>query len=255
MTREELLQLIAEVQRFRSELDDVEVKTAKGGTPKRLFEPLSAFSNRPDGGVILFGLDEEQDFKVVGVGDAQRLQEEISDLASAEMEPALRPEFTMEQIDGETVVAVEVAELPANQKPCYYRTAGLQSGSYIRVANTNRRMTDYEIFGYASARSQPVFDQEPVIDASLKDLDQGKLEGFVGELRRSRPYAAFLSGPLDQVMAHLRIVREVDGFLRPTLAGLLMFGSYPHQFAPQLVITLLQYYGTTETEPTLLASY
>lgn len=102
MTREELLQLIAEVQRFRSELDDVEVKSAKAGTPKRLFEPLSAFSNRIGGGVILFGLDEEQDFKVVGVGDAQRLQEGISDLASAEMEPALRPEFTMEQIDGET---------------------------------------------------------------------------------------------------------------------------------------------------------
>ena len=36
MTREELLQLIAEVQQHQSELDDVEAKSAKGGTPKRL---------------------------------------------------------------------------------------------------------------------------------------------------------------------------------------------------------------------------
>ena len=46
MTREELLELIAEVQQHQSELDDVGVKSARGGTPKRLFEPLSAFTNR-----------------------------------------------------------------------------------------------------------------------------------------------------------------------------------------------------------------
>jgi hypothetical protein len=38
LTREELLELIAEVQQHQSELDDVEAKSVKGGTPKRLFE-------------------------------------------------------------------------------------------------------------------------------------------------------------------------------------------------------------------------
>jgi len=36
MTREELERLIAEVQQRQSELNDVEVKTARAGTPKRL---------------------------------------------------------------------------------------------------------------------------------------------------------------------------------------------------------------------------
>lgn len=91
MTREELLQLIAEVQQHQSELDDVEVKSAQGGTPQRLFEPISAFANRVGGGVILFGLDERRSFEVVGVGNAHRLQEEIGHLVAAEMEPALLP--------------------------------------------------------------------------------------------------------------------------------------------------------------------
>jgi hypothetical protein len=45
MTRDELRQLVADVQRRQSELDSVEVKAARGGTPKRLYEPLSAFAH------------------------------------------------------------------------------------------------------------------------------------------------------------------------------------------------------------------
>ena len=50
MTREEVLRLVAEVQQAQSELPHVEVKSARGGTPGRLFEPLSAFAGRPGGG-------------------------------------------------------------------------------------------------------------------------------------------------------------------------------------------------------------
>ena len=124
MTREELLELIDGVQRHRSEMTAVEVKAAQGGTPKRIYEPLSAFANRHEGGVILFGLDEDRDFQIVGVGDVHRLQEEVSNVAAAEMEPPLRPEFTVEEFDGKTVVAVEVPEILMEQKPCYYKTAG-----------------------------------------------------------------------------------------------------------------------------------
>jgi len=51
---------ITEIQRHQSELDDIEVKSAHGGTPQRLYEPLSAFANRPGGGVMLFGLEEKR---------------------------------------------------------------------------------------------------------------------------------------------------------------------------------------------------
>jgi len=56
MTRNELRQLIDEVQKRQSEFDHVEVKAARGETPKRLYESLSAFANRTGGGVLLFGL-------------------------------------------------------------------------------------------------------------------------------------------------------------------------------------------------------
>ncbi len=250
MTLEELRQLVADVQRRRSELDNMEVKVVRGGTPRRLYEPLSAFANRTGGGVLLFGLDEEKDFSVVGVGNAHRLQEEVTHLASADMEPALRPQFVIDEIDGGTVVAAEIEEISASQKPCFYKPAGLPKGAYLRVANTNRQMTEYEVFGYLSSRCQPKHDEDLVTNATVNDLDPVLLDKLLIQLRSSRPRAGYLDNPREEVLTRLHICSHDSDVLRPTLAGLLMFGKYPQEFFPQLMITFLQYYGTTEEEHT-----
>jgi len=250
MTRDDLQKLMAEIQQHRMELDTVEVKKARGGTPKRLYEAMSAFANRTGGGVILFGLDESADFSITGVGDAHRLQEEITSLASDNMEPALRPGFTVDEIDGETVVAVEIDEVPASQKPCFYKTAGLPKGAYLRVGNTNRRMTEYEVFGYLSGREQPTHDEDTVSDASLEDLDNSLIESYLERLRQIRPRAGFLKSGKEEIFLRLRIAAHDNGVIRPTLVGLLMFGKYPQELFPQLMITFVQYFGTTEDEKT-----
>jgi ATP-dependent DNA helicase RecG len=250
MTREEMRQLIADGQKRQSELASVEVKAARGGTPRRLYEPLAAFANSTGGGVLLFGLDESRDFSIIGVGDAHRLQEEITHLASSDMEPALRPHFLVDEIEGETVVAVEVDEVPAAQKPCFYKPSGLPKGAYLRVGNTNRQMTEYEVFGYLSSRGQPTYDEESIPNASLDDLDNGLLDEYLARLRQTRPGSSFLDGSREEVLTRLHIVARNGAMVRPTLAGLLMFGKYPQEFLPQLMIPFVQYYGTTEEERT-----
>jgi ATP-dependent DNA helicase RecG len=130
VTLKELRKFVYEIRSSCSESDTIEVKTARGGTPKRLYEALSAFANRTGGGIILFGLDETADFSIVGVGDAHRLQEEITSLASDNMEPALRPEFTVDEIEGKTVIAAEIDEVSASQKPCFYKNAAFPKRCY-----------------------------------------------------------------------------------------------------------------------------
>jgi ATP-dependent DNA helicase RecG len=250
MTRDELRQLVEQVRRRQIELDNVEVKAARGGTPKRLYEPLSAFANQTGGGVLLFGLDEEKGFSLVGVGDPQRLQADLTNLASAEMEPALRPQFTVDETEGETIIAAEIEGIPARQKPCFYKPAGLPKGVYIRVGNTNRQMTEYEVFGYLSGRGQPRDDEEIVPDAEVGDLDGALLDDYLGRLRRERSPAVFLEGNREEMLMRLHIVASDGKALRPTLAGLLTFGKYPQEFFPQLMITFVQFYGTTEEEKT-----
>jgi len=247
MDLESIQSLNFELRRRHGELDGVEAKAARTGTPADLFKPLSAFANRSGGGVLLFGLDEDAGFRVVGVGNPRKLQEDLSGLA-AQMEPPLRPSFSVEELDGGIVVAVEVPEISYDQKPCYHRPHGLHEGSFIRVGNSTRRMSDYEIYSFISSRTQPKFDAEPIIEATLEDLDKGKLDEYLVQQRKARPNAPYWSLPFEQILSQLRIVIDRDGILRPTLAGLLMFGFYPQRFEQQMVVVFLQFYGTTTTE-------
>lgn len=249
MTRSELERLIADLRQHAAEPTTVEVKDARGGTPKRLYEPLSAFANQQGGGIILFGLDETHGFESVGVGNAARLQEDVSGLGH-EMEPPVRPRLTLHDFEGKTLVVAEVPAVPAQRRPCHYRPAGLQGGSYIRSGNTNRHMTDYEIFGYVSSREQPSFDGGIVPGSGVEDLDEERIQDYLRLIRDRRPDVRHLDQPLPVVLEHLRIARGEDGVIRPTLAGLLAFGQYPQRFEPQLVITFLQYYGGTPDELT-----
>jgi ATP-dependent DNA helicase RecG len=109
-------------------------------------------------------------------------------------------------------------------------------------------MSDYEIYSFISSRTQPKFDAEPILEATLEDLDRGKLEEYLAQQRKARPNAPYWNLPFEQILNQLRIVIETDGILRPTLAGLLMFGSFPQRFEQQMVVVFLQFYGTTTTE-------
>jgi len=250
MDKQEILDIITEIRKRGSELDDVEVKSAEKGTPKRIYDSLSALSNRVGGGVILFGFDERQNFATVGVGDVAKLQSDLSNLTSNEMEPPPRIKFSVEEIEGRSVVAVEVPECPWHQKPCYYKPAGLSAGSYIRVGDGDRRMTEYEIHSYLSSRQQPRDDVEVVHEATFDDINAEIIDEYLCQLKNANPNARYLRGSREQILKRLNIIAEEDGNVHPTLAGLLMFGEYPQQFFPSLMITFVHYYGTTETEKT-----
>jgi ATP-dependent DNA helicase RecG len=164
------------------------------------------------------------------------------------MNPALRPRFTIEEIHGNMVVTAEIDEVPAAQKPCYYKNLGLPKGAFIRVGNTNRQMTDYEVFGYLSSQGQPRYDEELVAGATLNDLSNDLISAYLDRIRLHRQRSGFLDGLHEGVLKRLHIV-GIDGqTVHPTLAGLLMFGKYPQEFFPQLRITYVHYYGTSPDE-------
>ena len=94
MTPTELLDLVDSVRKNKAESNFLELKKAHLGSPKRLYDTLSSFSNQDGGGVILFGLDEDNDFEAVGVYDPQDLQRQIKNQCR-QMQPPVRAVLTV----------------------------------------------------------------------------------------------------------------------------------------------------------------
>ena len=230
MLTEELLELVNATVRQKAEGQTLEVKAAHEGCPKGLYDTLSSFSNQDSGGVLLFGLDEEQGFQVVGVYDLQGLQKMVTEKCN-QMEPPVRAVFTIAEANGLPVCAAEIPAVDLSERPCYYRGAGRVKGSYIRVGDADLPMTDYELYSYEAFRKHLHDDERPIQRATLSTLNQDALQRYLLDRRVDRP--GF--GRLDetQQMEMLNITR--DGV--PTLAAVLNFGIYPQGYLPQLGIT------------------
>jgi len=74
-----------------------------------------------------------------------------------------------------------------------------QEESFIRVGNSTRRLSDCEIYSFISSRTQPKFDAEPILEATLEGLDRGKLKEYLSQQRKARPSAPYWSRPFEQV--------------------------------------------------------
>lgn len=162
MLVEELKELARSIQEQRAEEQKIEVKAAHIDCPKRLYDTLSSFSNQDTGGILIFGLDEKQDFKAVGVYDLQDLQKKVTEQCN-QMEPPVRAVFTFAEYEGVWIVSAEIPSIDLTERPCYYKGAGKVRGSYIRVGDADIGMTDYEIYSYDAWRKH-VHDDERVAD-------------------------------------------------------------------------------------------
>ena len=141
MLESELKELVFKVQKQKCESNFIELKSAKKGCPK-LFDTFSSFSNQAGGGTIIFGIDEKDNYSLCGVYDAADLQKKIME-QSIQMEPVIRPLCTIAVINDVTVVSAEIQEIDNFQKPCFYKGVGRLKGSYIRVGDADRCMTEY----------------------------------------------------------------------------------------------------------------
>ena len=135
MTGDELLKKLQEIQKLPCETQTLELKAAEKGCPQRLYDTLSAFSNQDAGGIILFGVDEQQGYAECGVYDPQDLQKKINEQC-LQMEPVVRPLLTVVEKDGKAFVSAEIPGLELSERPCYYRGRGRLKGYYLLVGDS-----------------------------------------------------------------------------------------------------------------------
>lgn len=232
MLQEDLRDLVIKIISYQCEFQNIEIKKAKEGTPLRLFDTLSSFSNQHNGGTIVFGVDEKNGYEITGVYDPQDLQKKVAE-QTLQMEPVVRPVFTVIDFDGKIIVSAEIPEIETNSKPCFYRPQGRIRGSYIRVGESDEPMNEYEVYSYEAYKKKIRDELRTAERSSLKDLDEEKLNEYFLYIKKRKENLS--KHPKDKILS-LQGMANDD---KPTLAGLLVLGEYPQAFYPQLGITAM----------------
>ncbi|MGI5917242.1 MAG: ATP-binding protein [Anaerolineae bacterium] len=196
-----------------------------------LAEMIVAFANGV-GGTIVLGMDEQ--------GHVRDSAEDLEPLLARALqmcEPPFRaaelPEWHLEETPRGTVTTLVV-------KPTPYELSVQGRDVFVRSGSINIRLSPEQ---RNHSRTLTVFEDDVVPGASESDLDRAIIEEYQ-ENRIKR-------GPRGESFTRAELLRDagaVDPNGRPTIAGLLLFGSHPHHFFPQVGVVVIRFKGTSIRE-------
>ena len=240
MQPEELKEIVFNINSMKTETQNIELKAATNGCPKRLFDTLSSFSNQDEGGIIIFGVDESDDYSIKGVYDPQDLQKKVTEQCK-QMEPSVRALFTVCPIDDKIVVSAEIPGVDISERPVFYKGVGRVRGSYVRVGESDEPMSEYEIYSYEAFRNRTKDDIRTVENSNFNLVNEERMKEYLEAIKKERKNLA------DNVSEEQ--ISEFMGITRngvPTLSGLMTFSKYPQAYFPQLCITAVSLPGTEQ---------
>lgn len=242
MQADELKKIVLRIKNMKTETQNIELKAATKGCPTRLFDTLSSFSNQDEGGVIIFGVDESDDYAIKGVYNPQDLQKKVTEQCK-QMEPSVRALFTVCEINDKTIVSAEIPGVDISKRPVFYKGVGRIKGSYVRVGESDEPMSEYEIYSYEAFRNRTRDDIRVVEGASLKLINKERMNQYLEAVRNERKNL-YDNVSESEILEFMGIVK--DNAL--TLAGLMTFSMYPQAYFPQLCITAVSLPGTEQGE-------
>ena len=212
----------------------IEAKRASSIGPS-LLETICAFANEPglDGGALLLGVARNETgdlfgsikYEVVGVPNPEKLTEDLASQCASVFNHPVRPRIETVPIDGRIVIHVRVAEASPGEKPIYLKKYGLPGGAFRRIGATDQQCTDDDVQALFDARRRSSFDGDLLPEAKFEDLDPDAIEEYRQIRGEIAPEAEEIRYSDKDLLQALHAVQEVSGELRPTVAGVLLFGT------------------------------
>ncbi len=197
----------------------------------------AAFANT-DGGTLLVGVRD--DGAVEGVSD-RRVEQRVVQICRNNIVPSLIPKIEFVEIDGETVLAVDIPRGP--NRPYKVRTSGK---FYIRAGSSSVEPTNEELVRLFQNGDLVHFEIKPVHGAGIRDLNRSYLDEYFSRYRS-------IDDPIEteeefgQILYHLNLTDRSSGEETPTIAGMILFGKNPVHYLPQAGVKAVCFDGADET--------
>ncbi len=203
--------------------------------PGSLAAEMVALANSK-GGDILIGVADNG--RIIGIEKSTKLEEWIINIARNNCEPAMLPEFSYQEIDKKIIGVLHIFQ---SSEP--HRVKG--GKFYIRVGSTKQEATIEEIRRLFQARGKVQFDESPVLNSNLNDLDFGTFNDYYRKVYGIKPS---LSGnKLAGILLKHHILLSSENQEVMSIAGSLVFGKNPQSFLKYSGITLMHFRGVKKS--------
>lgn len=227
------------------ESNKLEVKAAREGLPRSLWETYSAFANT-DGGTILLGVEEDSHgrLSVCGVNEPESLVkvlwDDLNNPSCVNVNLLTDNDVTIDVDAGASYIAIEVPRAPRQDRPVYICN-NLASGSFRRNGEGDYHCTSEELKALVRDGGEEI-DRLVLEEFELGSLCEETVASYRNAfqaLRQNHPWNRLADS--DFLMRIGAIGRgRCTHRLHPTRAGLLMFG-YEYEIAREYPSYLLDY--------------
>ena len=206
-----------------------EAKECGNTFPTSFWETYSAFANTM-GGTVALGIKEmSHGLEVKGVKDPSKVIKEmwgtINNKDSVSANILCHDDVTGIDVDGDTVILIDVPKAPKEQRPIYIN-GSIENGTFKRNGEGDYHCTRDQIDEMRRDAGSASPDSVIIARLSLDDLNQPSIVAYRNMLAAARPTSRWNAESRDEFLRLIGAAdRDDDGAVRPTLAGLLMFGN------------------------------
>jgi ATP-dependent DNA helicase RecG len=225
----------------------------RGGFGKGVWKTISSFTNSPEGGYIVYGIEEKNDgvIKIVGGLDVANLQDRIRSFCIEEMQNALLPEIATLEYKGKVLVVAKIQPQISEHKPCYYKNQGLPDGACVRVGNSDQVISFDQMKEFVKNSAQFKFDITKAEGTDVTMLSMPAARAFFEKSALRAGRGAVINDDL-KILKNLKLINSFSGELAPTVAGFLIFASdspQAHTGFSRYVVRCVRYAGDSVASP------
>jgi ATP-dependent DNA helicase RecG len=239
-SRTELLRLIR-----GGEDTFLELKVKLSNTEK-IAQEIVALANT-GGGVIVFGVNDQ--LRVEGVDDPERVQEDLVRICREEIQPPLIPFIDRVALDnGRRIVALDIE---SKRRP--YRTR--DGRFYLRIGAEKREASREEISALLDEARPLRYESVPALGATMTDIDEAHLWTYLRAFEGGAfEESTVVDYPTSEVLERDLLLASSDGReVVPTVAGLLLFGRDERvaELLPRAAVTATRFSGDSPQSPVI----
>ena len=208
------------------------------------------------GGVILLGVEEEKDgsFVTSGLRNSDKLIKDFWNIINNVNKVSVNlltdnSITTYTETNGDEIIAIEVPRAERSERPVYINDNPMK-GTFRRNHEGDYHCTKREINAMIRDNSEKTMDTKIIDDLLWTDLNQESIQSYRRRHMIISPKHLWEKLPDDQYLVMIGAAARTESGVRPTAAGLLMFGDDYHivREFPEYFLDYRQYDFTSEID-------